>query len=199
MKKMVSVLAVAICLIMALPSQAQIRFGVKGGVNISKVTFSGDMFRGDNRTGFYIGPTAEFTIPMLGLGIDASALYNQTEARSEGMGSNLSEASEKMRSIELPVNLKWSVGMGSALGVFVAAGPQFGFNMGDDNYAHIFKMSNCYTSFNVGGGLKLFRHIQAGVNYNFGISRLAKTTDVYEGMASNMRRKTWQFSLAYMF
>ena len=200
MKKFVSILAVVACLFMAVPSQAQIKFGVKGGLNISKVTFSEDIFKGDNRTGFYIGPTAEFTIPMVGLGLDVAALYNQTEARSEGMGSALYEDSEKLKSIEIPVNLKWTVGLGSTLGVFVAAGPQFGFNVGDGDYAHVFDMNKCYTSFNVGGGLKLFRHLQAGINYNFGISKLAKSiSERYDGPTVDMKRKTWQISLAYMF
>ena len=201
MKKIVSIVALMACLLMAIPSQAQIlKFGVKGGLNISKVTFSENLFKSDNRTGFYIGPTAEFTIPVAGLGIDVAALYNQTDAKMEGMGSELMETSEKMKSIEIPVNLKWTVGLGSTLGVFVAAGPQFGFNVGDGNYAHAFDMEKCYKSFNVGGGLKLFRHLQAGINYNFGISKLAKSiSESYQGPDVDMKRKTWQVSLAYMF
>lgn len=201
MKKIVSIVAMMLCLFMAIPTQAQIlKFGVKGGVNISKITFSKDVFKGDNRTGFYIGPTAELTIPMVGLGLDVSALYNQTEAKSEGMGSNLGNVSEKMKSIEIPVNLKWTLGLGSTLAAFVAAGPQFGFNVGDGHYAEVFDMSSCYKSFNIGGGIKLFRHLQAGINYNFGISRLAKSISEDSAKAvGDMKRKTWQFSLAYMF
>lgn len=200
MKKIVSIVTIVACLFMTIPAQAQFfKFGVKGGVNVSKVTFSEDLFKSDNRTGFYIGPTVEFTIPIVGLGLDIAALYNQTEAKSEGMGSNLPDVSEKMKSIELPVNLKWTLGLGSTLGVFLAAGPQFGFNVGDGDYAHAFDMRTCYTSFNVGGGVKLFRHLQAGINYNFGISKLAKAvSEKYEGSV-DMKRKAWQISLAYMF
>ena len=200
MKKIVSIMAVVACLFMAIPAQAQIKFGVKGGLNISKVTFSEDIVKGDNRTGFFIGPTAEFTIPVVGLGVDVAALYNQTEAKLEGMASNLPETTEKMKSIEIPLNLKWTMGLGSTLGVFVAAGPQFGFNVGDGDYAHIFDMKSCYTSFNVGGGVKLLRHLQVGVNYNFGITDLAES--ISDGKIESdvdMKRKTWQISLAYMF
>ena len=200
MKKIVSILAVVACLFMAIPTQAQIfKFGVKGGLNVTQVTFSEDIFKGDNRSGFFIGPMAEFTIPVAGLGIDVAALYNQTEAKAEVMRSDAATATEKMKSIEVPVNLKWTVGLGSMLGVFVAAGPQFGFNVGHGDYANAFDMKTCYTSFNVGGGVKLFRHVQAGVNYNFGISKLAKAaSDKYEGSV-NMKRKGWQLSLAYTF
>ena len=202
MKKIISIVAVMVCFFLAIPAQAQmLKFGVKGGVNVSKVTFSKNVYKGDNRTGFYVGPTAELTIPLAGLGIDVAALYNQAEAKFNGMGSDLTETTEKMKSIEIPVNLKWTVGLGSMLSVFAAAGPQFGFNVGDGHYADNFDMKTCYTSFNVGGGVKLFRHIQAGINYNFGISRLAKSIShkVGANAVGDMKRKTWQMSLAYMF
>ena len=40
MKKVLSTLALMACIMMALPAQAQLKFGLKGGLNISKVTFS---------------------------------------------------------------------------------------------------------------------------------------------------------------
>ena len=203
MKKILSIVAVMACLFMTVPAHAQlIKFGVKGGVNVSKLTFSKDVYKGDNRTGFFIGPTAELTIPLAGLGFDVSALYNQTEAKFNGMGSSILEVEEKMKSIEFPINVKWTIGLGSTLSVFVAGGPQFGFNVGDSHYAEVFDMNSCYKSFNVGGGLKLFRHLQAGVNYNFGISRLAKSvsnSDKDENILGDIKRKTWQLSLTYMF
>lgn len=61
-------------------------------------------------------------------------------------------------------------------------------------------METCYTTFNVGAGVKLLRHIQVGLNYNFGISKMAKTvSEDYEGPEINMKKNTWQVSLAYMF
>ena len=42
MKKIISVFMVAVCLMMAAPVQAQLHFGVKGGLNLSKASFSKD-------------------------------------------------------------------------------------------------------------------------------------------------------------
>ena len=58
MKKIISVLMVAVCLMMAAPAQAQLHFGVKGGLNISKLSFSKDAVKGDNKTCFFVGPIA---------------------------------------------------------------------------------------------------------------------------------------------
>ena len=40
MKKIFGALMIAICIAMAMPAQAQIHFGVKGGLNLSKASFS---------------------------------------------------------------------------------------------------------------------------------------------------------------
>lgn len=50
MKKILSTLLVAVCLFMAMPAQAQFHFGLKGGLDVSKVQFSSDLFKGDNAT-----------------------------------------------------------------------------------------------------------------------------------------------------
>ena len=72
MKKFFGVFLVAICcLAMATPAQAQLlKWGLKGGVNMAKIDWSGG-YEGnkDNRKGFFIGPMAEITISVIGLGI----------------------------------------------------------------------------------------------------------------------------------
>ena len=37
----------------------------------------------------------------------------------------------KLKTFAVPVNLKWSFGLGSMLGAYIAAGPQFDFNIGN--------------------------------------------------------------------
>lgn len=90
MKKIFSAFMIAICcLAMAMPAQAQlIKFGVKGGLNLSKLSFSKeakDNLNSDNTTGFFFGPMAEVTIPVVGLGVDGALLYSQ---RGEMIGSS---------------------------------------------------------------------------------------------------------------
>lgn len=199
MKKVLSTFVIFACLWLALPAQAQVKFGLKGGLNISTLSFSQDALKGDNRTGFFIGPMAEITLPILGLGFDVAALYNQDGAKATmNEGGESYSASQTLKSIEVPINLKWSFGLGSALGAYVAAGPQFGFNVGSGHFTEAFDMNSSYTTFNVGAGVKLIRHLQIGLNYNFGISKLAKTAD-YEDVEIDIKKNTWQVSLAYIF
>ncbi|WP_300790230.1 porin family protein [uncultured Bacteroides sp.] len=191
MKKIVSTLVVMLCLFMAVPSQAQIKFGLKGGLDISKL----DTKVSGNTTGFFVGPMLDVTLPIIGLGIDVAALYSQS-----GIDVN-NKSSEKLKSVEIPVNLKWTLGLGSTFGVFIAAGPQFGFSI-NDGWKQLMEESNkSFVSVNVGAGLKLLRHLQVGVNYNIGASKLGEMiVDSSEGkLRSGIRKNSWQVSLAYMF
>ena len=82
MKKIISTLFVAVALLFAgvQSAQAQLSWGVKGGLNLQKADFDDAMsnLKTDNFTGFFIGPMAEFTIPIVGLGVDGALLYSQT-------------------------------------------------------------------------------------------------------------------------
>ena len=193
MKKIISVFMVAVCLMMAAPVQAQLHFGVKGGLNLSKASFSNDALKGDNQTGWFIGPMAEFTLPIIGVGADIAALYSQTDLAAKGYDTDA-----KLKTFEIPVNLKWSFGLGSMFGAYIAAGPQFGFNIGNKKGFMDYELKKNNTTFNVGAGVKLIRHIQIGVNYNFALSHTA-TIETTNEEVIKIKNNTWQVSLAYLF
>ena len=186
MKKIFGALMIAICIAMAMPAQAQIHFGVKGGLNLSKASFSNvsENFKKDNFTGFFIGPMAEFNIPIVGLGVDASLLFAQRGIKvSEGND----DITVKQNGIDIPVNLKYTIGLGS-----LAAGPDFYFDF--EKKSGIDK-KKAEVGINVGAGLKLLNHLQVGANYNI---PLGNTADI-EGTNASYKTKTWQVSVAYIF
>lgn len=78
---------------------------------MSKLKFEGMK---DNSTGFFFGPMAEITIPVIGLGVDGALLYSQKGDKMEGLDM-------KQSGLDIPVNLKYSIGLGSMLGIYVAA------------------------------------------------------------------------------
>ena len=98
MKKLTTLLLVAACLCIALPAQAQFfQWGIKGGANVSKISFNKD-----DMGGFFFGPMAELTIPIVGIGIDAAALYNQKGIKTD-------EYNFKQSGFDIPVNLKYTL------------------------------------------------------------------------------------------
>ena len=205
MKKVFSILLVAVCcLALATPAQAQLKWGVKGG---------------DNSAGFFIGPMAEFTIPVIGLGIDGAVMYSQ-----RGKEINLIQDSEvitmdaKQQGIEIPVNLKYTIGLGSLLGIYVAAGPDFFFNFKDTklkglgntlNGENVIESKKAQVGVNLGAGLKLFQHLQIGFNYQIPLGDSFSTGEALKAIKDDLvsgktktwqiKTKTWQISLAYLF
>ena len=118
----------------SMTAQAQFNFGVKGGLNLAKLSLNESAIGADNQVGFHIGPTVKFTIPVIGLGFDAAALFDQrssnVEARNAETG-NITSTKVKQQSLQIPINVRYGFGIGEVANIFVFAGPQFGFNLGD--------------------------------------------------------------------
>ncbi len=185
MKKIFSILALTACCLFAVAPTAQaqlIKWGVKGGVNMTKIDF--DNYK-DKMAGFFIGPMAEVTIPLLGLGVDASLLLSQKGVKADSDDT-------KQMGLDIPVNLKYTFGLGSALGIFVAAGPDFYFDFKDKGR---YERKKSQVGINVGAGVKLIQHLQIGVNYNIPVGDHFEFAD----LRVKGKDKTWQISLAYMF
>ena len=200
MKKLFTLVALIAATLVAVPAQAQFKFGLKGGLNVTDMSFSSDVVEASNRAGFFIGPTVKFTLPIVGLGIDASALYDQREAELKGSDEKI-----KQQAINIPINLRYDIGLGSLAAVYLAAGPQFGFNIGDKHQTLVqdvseWKLNTSNFSVNVGLGVMLLSHLQIGANYNIVCGKTGEVT-VFDGAkeAFRGRSNTWQVSAAYYF
>lgn len=207
MKKLFTLIVLVAAAYFAVPANAQLKFGIKGGLNITDMSLSNDVFETSNRTGFFIGPTIKFTLPIVGLGIDASALYDQREGEVnvEADDNTLVSTRLKQKSINIPINLRYDIGLGSLAAVYLAAGPQFGFNVGDKNqslYKDVaeWRLNTSNFSVNVGAGVMLLGHLQVGANYNIVCGKTGEIT-VLDGAESVLRGRsnTWQISAAYYF
>ncbi|WP_033149477.1 porin family protein [Prevotella sp. RM4] len=189
---------------MTVAAQAQVKFGVKGGLNLTNMKFDNSAFDKSNQTGFFIGPTLNFTLPVIGLGIDASALYDQRSAE-------VNDEKLKQQSIQIPINLRYGFGLGNTASIYIFAGPQFGFNVGDKktnllNEALDWRMKDSSLSANVGLGLMLLNHLQVSANYNIAMGTTGEfdiLKDVPDAAWKQVTGKTkanaWQLSVAYFF
>lgn len=205
MRKLFTAIVMAVALFTAIPSQAQIKFGVKGGLNVTKMSVSSDVYSADNNNGFFIGPTVKFTLPIVGLGIDAAALYDQRKGSL--VSRNDKSEDVKFKSINVPVNLRWNIGLGSLAGIYLAAGPQFGFALGDFSDAwdsNFYKKENMNVSINLGAGLSLLKHLELGFTYNIQTKDTYSITENYAGGSlgreiTDIKTNAWQISAAYYF
>ena len=199
MKKVTGLVLVILMVFIAVPAKSQLKFGIKGGVNISSVHMSSDILKADNVTGFQIGPMIETTIPLIGIGLDAAILYSQKgmDVKS-GTGTS---TNVKTDYIDVPVNLKWKFGLPIIKG-YLAAGPYIGFRVGGDKFWEIpgsvvgqVKAKNFSAGLNFGAGVELISHLQVGINYGLGL------TDNYsaEKYDMNARNRGWSITAAILF
>lgn len=211
MKRIFTSAAVAIVMLLAATSaQAQIKFGLKGGLNVTDMSLSKKVFDADNQAGFFIGPTVKFSLPLIGLGIDASALYDQRQAKVKGEVGyeqiTIEERSLDSKYINIPINLRYGIGLGSIASLNFFAGPQFGFNVGKKHQELVddatWNLKSSAFSVNVGAGVTIASHFEFSANYNIACGRTGDVTfedTVNKVFKKHGRANAWQIGLAYYF
>ena len=199
MKKITGLVLVILMTFVALPAKSQLKFGLKGGLNISSVHLNSDLLKADNVTGFQIGPMLETTIPLLGVGFDAAILYSQKGMDVKSATGTSTDV--KTDYIDVPVNLKWKFGL-PIVKAYLSAGPYVGFRVGGDKFWDVpgsvvgqVKAKNFSAGLNFGVGAELISHVQGGFNYGLGL------TDNYsaEKVDLSAKNRGWSVTAAILF
>ena len=199
------VLMVVMAVTAVMPASAQgVKFGVKGGLNNTEMKFDESVFDAENRFGWFAGPVIRIDLPITGLGVDIAGLYDQRETK-------VNDEKIQQKSILVPINARLNLGLGDAAGIYVAAGPQFGFNIGDDefkwkdkdNYERTFQLKKSSFSVNLGAGVYLSDHFEVGFTYNIAMGKTADASfkDAVKTATTNdeTKAKAWTISACYYF
>lgn len=212
MKKVLSFIVLAVSFFFANSAQAQIKLGVKGGLNVSSLKLNDDMYDTSNRAGFFIGPMVKVTVPITGLSFDIAALYDQKDAKvkvaDDVVGGTYNSTTVTQKFIDIPVNVRYGFGLSSLANIFLFAGPQWGINVGNKNFkwnkSSSYSLKKANFSVNVGAGVTLLSHLQASVNYNIECNKSGSMdTGSLDSNGNPVvvkgRNNTWQISLGYWF
>ncbi|GHT63434.1 membrane protein [Bacteroidia bacterium] len=199
MKKVAIILAV-FSFILISSIQADIRLGLKAGVNLANTSFNKDIIKTSNFTGFQAGPIVEFDIPIVGIKLDAAVLYSQQGLKLDNM-----DFEKKESTLDVPVNLKFKFGLVNNLGGFLTAGPYASFKLSGDNFSvawegikNELKNKSFGAGINLGGGIELFEHLQIGVNYKISMTDDYKSLDS-ENLNIKGKNRIWSVTAAYFF
>ena len=127
-------------------------------------------FNTDNRAGFVGGAMVEFTVPVIGVGVDASLLYVHREAKSTT--DNI-----KRDYIDIPINLKYKFSIpviDNVLRPFVTTGPSFAFLASKKGIDEALENKTTDIAWNFGFGVELLKHVQVAASYGLGLTNTLK-------------------------
>ncbi len=215
MRKLVLLMTLLVALSISDMSAKILQYGVKGGVTLTNLTLDTNFkntFSSDNRAGFFFGPMVNINLPV-GFNVDAALMYAQDKIKYENEAGSVSDI---RRIIEVPVNIKWSISAAKIIGFYMAAGPDFAFNLnrgGDiEDYlkesmekqgisSSLLKNETKSVSIgiSVGAGFILFNHLNIGFNYIIPVDHTYKYVIGDTGAEFSSKTKRWQISAAYMF
>ena len=211
MKKLVVVLMMA--MLMISPANAQVRLGIKGGMNLSKLTFDKDVVSSNNRAGFFVGPIFYVDLPFLpGFGFDLAAIYDRKGTTMTAViDEQKYEKKGYVQFLDVPIDVNYKISFTRGFAIYGSTGPQFSFNLKQDDFKTIvdqranYKIKDSNFSWNVGFGMEIIRHFRLGYNYNIALGDWAEVKEdlteiVYQGLKNDkMKGSSHQVYLVYIF
>ncbi len=198
MKKITSLLVFVFMMVLVTESHSQ-TFGIKGGLNIANLTYSGDGTTASVKSimGIQVGPVADFKLQE-NLSFNTGLLFSIKGAKTEGTDG----ITETLDYLVVPLNLAYKFPINNDAKFFLQAGPYIGYALsGKDKYSDGTDdikfgekggMKRGDFGIGVGAGLE-FGAIVASLNYELGLSNML------DDATYKQKNKVIQISVAYMF
>ncbi len=198
-------------------------FGVRGGLNLSKMTMkSEDMDLSDDfeiKPGLHIGPTVEFPLSE-NSSIEAALLLSQKgikDSYKETYDGGYYESKMVLNLwyIDIPILYKYKFQIGDKIQLFPALGPYVGIglsgksknefksNYGNETHSSDIEwgsdeetdmLKRLDAGLTIGGGLDI-NAFEFGINYNVGIANISTYTE----QSTKIKNKVLQFYCTYKF
>jgi hypothetical protein len=207
MKQLFKLVIPAVFVLLAMSAQAQVKIGVKGGLNGSTIsgfdaltnleeTISG--YEVSSRAGFHAGIMANFSLP--------SNFFLQPELLFSLQGDKESFMNETgynvLNYIQLPVYAGYKIKISNGLDVIVGIGPYFAYGLSgtDDAFNTLFKRLDIGAS--ALAGIQ-FNRLQITLGYDLGLTDMIdidgwKTAKDLLGLSSVCNRNV-KLSIGYFF
>ncbi len=159
-----------------------IHFGVEGGLDLNKFHLNKDLLNSDNRMGWFAGLKIKQGLPLPNLGFDAAVLYKEGSLDYE---EHYLQQNKTLRTLVVPVNLRYDWKIVNAFRIYLATGPQFNWNLQDNDIGSVGKLDATYFDWNLGAGIELTSHVQIGFTYNIPLGKMGEVNSI------NLESKTW--------
>lgn len=180
-----------------LPAWGQVSVGLRAGVTVNRLSLDREFVSSSNRAGYTGGLVLDLNIPVVGLGIEASAMYTYRKNRLTS-----DDRTYKRHYIDIPLYARYRLSLPPVQRYFapyVFTGPCFSILFDDDAPLGI-NNSRTYTSWDVGAGADLFTHLRLSLSYGIGLTRAMELIDhEYTGRKVDGKDRHWTLSAAWLF
>jgi opacity protein-like surface antigen len=181
---------------------AQFRFGVRGGVDVASSHLDTDILKSNNRLGFQIGPTVEFTMPVVGFGFDVSALYGYKKYKITEKEADATLLDYNY--VSIPVNIKQRFSLG-LFGIFITGGVYGNVKVDKDETNSLnevvdaYKYKNFILGVGAGAGVNLLKSIDIGLYFRGDLTKNYKDENVDANTFQNKKNQSWTVGATYFF
>lgn len=183
--------------LLALPVWSQVRVGLRAGLTVNRLSLDRDLIGSSNRAGYTGGLVLDLNIPVVGLGIEASAMYTYRKTLL-----TTEEHTYKRHYIDIPVYARYRLSLPAVQRFFapyVFTGPNFSVLFDEDASPRI-NNSKTFTSWDLGFGADLFTHLRLSATYGMGLSRALEIIDrEYSGTKVEGKDRHWTINIAWLF
>jgi len=184
MKKIILSVVVLACFLSQ--TNAQIKFGIKGGVNFDKFNYTD--VKSNSTTGWQAGVLLQVKVPGIGIGIQPEALYtvrNMEAYNAKGSSKN------NIHYLEVPVNVQWGLDL-VLLRPFLMFGPYFCYAVNIKGDVLKDRINKFDWGIGLGAGLDIWK-LQFGARYTWGLQNVSSVKDF------DMKSNSFKVSLGYLF
>lgn len=186
------------------PVSAQLRFGVKGGVDIDNNSLDLNKIKANSRLGYQIGPTIEYIYPASGLGADISLLYARKQYKIED--KQIDASISDFNYVSIPLNIKQRIALSPSFGLFFTGGFYGNVKINGGNIKSVVNdVFREYTSksfaFGVGAGagVNVFKHLDIGISFRGDLTHRYNKEYMDAGIFQNKKNQSWTAGLNYYF
>lgn len=161
---------------------SQIKWGPRVGVCLDRNIYNAATLTHELHTGFTGGVAVELMIPVINIGVDASAMYAE---RTTIYTQNTFIWERKRCYIDCPVTAKWKFsipGVGTFLSPFIIGGADFSTIISGRQLSSLVNDRRVDLGLTAGIGVELLGHLQFNATYGRNITTTASGRDaLYEG------------------
>jgi len=186
MKKII--LAVVLMAFSMSQMNAQIRFGIKGGLNFDKFKFDENAkknLKPENASGWQAGALLLIKVPVVGIGIQPELLYTVCK-------TTITNETNSIHYFEIPIMLQWGLDL-KVIRPYLQGGYYFGYAL--NSKGNVFKEKKCDKNDHgiaLGAGIDIWK-LQLGARYQWGLTDVSNVTDF------KLKNNRFNLSLGFMF